>query len=273
MPRLSRRVAAVLHLTARSLARSPAYAAWLRALPGQQVLLCGAGSEQPGLGFLASARLLARLNAVSRRVFPLPPALALRQAQAGSGVGSKPESAHDAAGRPRAGASEDAREPGRASHDASERPLGDGERARGAAAAEPASAHAPGTAPAMQLPAGGPRRGAGPAVGAGAGRAGGGAAKVVHGALLMRLAWSGARGMEVDTCDVPAGLDVGALPAAPVLVAAPACQPLCLLYGPALVSCCMGLHQSEPACCGSAALVCWPRSGGAALLAGAIDAV
>lgn len=37
-----RRVAAVLHLTARPLACSPAYSAWLQSLPGQQ-----ARSQQP----------------------------------------------------------------------------------------------------------------------------------------------------------------------------------------------------------------------------------
>ncbi len=215
MSRLPRRVAAVLHLTARPLARSPAYSAWLHALPGQQVLLCGGRSGQPGLGFLASARLLARLNAVSRRVFPLPPALALRQAPAGPAVGSNLGTTHVAAGRPCAGAAKDAREPGSASRGAPERALGDGERARGAAPADLAPAHAPAAAPAAQSAAtSGPGGGAAAAAGAAARRAGGGPAKVVRGALLMRLAWSGARGMEVDNCDVPAGLDVGALPAA-----------------------------------------------------------
>ena len=48
-----------------------------------QVLLCGAEGGRPGLGFQASARVLARLNAVSRRLFPLPPALAAAQDRTG----------------------------------------------------------------------------------------------------------------------------------------------------------------------------------------------
>lgn len=49
-----------------------------------QVLLCGTEDGRSGLGFQASARVLARLNAVSRRLFPLPPALAAAQNRFGS---------------------------------------------------------------------------------------------------------------------------------------------------------------------------------------------
>ena len=65
----------MVHLTPPGLAASGAYRRWAAGLPGQCIL---AGAEAcprrpgTGLGFHASARTLAKLHAVSPRLFPLP---------------------------------------------------------------------------------------------------------------------------------------------------------------------------------------------------------
>ncbi len=65
----------MVHLTAPVLAASVAYQRWAASLPGHCILVdAGAGPGRPGtgLGFHASARTLAKLHAVSPRLFPLP---------------------------------------------------------------------------------------------------------------------------------------------------------------------------------------------------------
>ena len=71
-----RRVAGTVHLTSPRLAASAAYQRWAAGLPGHCILAAGAeagpGRPGTGLGFHASARTLAKLHAVSPRLFPLP---------------------------------------------------------------------------------------------------------------------------------------------------------------------------------------------------------
>ena len=191
----------------------------LRWFLGVQVLLCGAGQAGSGLGFLASARVLARLNAVSGRVFPLPPALARNQGSRGQGSrGGSP------------GAQPPAERRGPATTSAGGAPAHGEGRNLGEATGSTMAAAAPGRGGAAGS-CGGMRAGAERTEGSPAAERGNdgepagpdtpGAAsapakamgKVLCGQLLMRLCWSGAAGMEVYTSECPMRLDVGAQPA------------------------------------------------------------
>lgn len=181
-----------------------------------QVLLCGAGSE---LGFLASARVLARLNAVSCRLFPLPPALARGQGSRGGSPGEQPPA--DLRGPAVAGAS-------CALVGAKGRDFG--ESAMSAMAFEPVNngiagvscedmwagaGHSEGPLSVDMGDLGGPAGCDTPGAASGAAAAAApavGMGKVLSGRLLMRLCWSGAAGMEVDTSECASRLDVGAQP-------------------------------------------------------------
>lgn len=176
-----------------------------------QVLLCGTGQAGSELGFLASARVLARLNAVSGRVFPLPPALARGQGPSSRNPGEQPPA--ECRGPATAGAG-----------GVPARGVG---RNRGEATGSTMATAAPGCGGGADS-CEGARAGAGrtegpPAAGRGTGGKPAGpdtpgaasapakaVGKVLCGRLLMRLCWSGAAGMEVDTSECPARLDVGA---------------------------------------------------------------
>lgn len=62
------RVSQVVHLVPPELAASAAYRRWAASLPGQQLHPPNTASS----GFAAATRMLAKLNLVSSRVFPLP---------------------------------------------------------------------------------------------------------------------------------------------------------------------------------------------------------
>ncbi|BDA43097.1 probable zinc phosphodiesterase ELAC protein 2 at C-terminar half [Coccomyxa sp. Obi] len=80
--RSSSRFVDTLHLSAAASARTSAYMDWAKSLPGQQILACEAkAGDGPELGHLASARNLAKLNAVSAAVFPLPPAMTVSSSE------------------------------------------------------------------------------------------------------------------------------------------------------------------------------------------------
>ena len=192
-----------------------------------QVLLCGAGQAGSGLGFLASARVLARLNAVSCRVFPLPPALARGQGFKGDPGVQPPAGGGDSvlAGVSGAPVRAERRDPdeltgvatavgasgcGTAAGSCEDVPAGAGRTdlppaAEGGDQGEPAAPETPGAASGVGAAAA-------PAEGLG---------KVLRGQLLMRLSWSGASGMEVDMSVCPPRLDVGVQPA---LSCAAACR-------------------------------------------------
>lgn len=195
-----------------------------------QVLLCGAGQAGAELGFLASARLLARLNAVSGRMFPLPPTLAMGQGLKGQvfkgqdsrGGSPSAQLPAECGGPAVAGA-------GGAPAHGEGRNLGE---AAGLAMA-PAAPGCGGAAGSCEGARAGPGRTEGPPaaqrrvdeeptgpdipdVGSGGGAAAAPAkalGKVLCGRLLMRLCWSGAAGLEVDTSECPTRLDVGVQPA------------------------------------------------------------
>jgi len=68
------RVQAVVHLAPAPVAASPDYQAWIRQLPGRQVVAAGdaAAGGFEGVGFRAAARVSARLGLLSPGLFPLP---------------------------------------------------------------------------------------------------------------------------------------------------------------------------------------------------------
>ena len=181
-----------------------------------QVLLCGAGQAGSELGFLASARVLARLNAVSGRVFPLPPALARVQGQGsrGGSPGAQPPAERMGPATASAG--------GAPAHGEG-RDLGEATGSIMAAAA-PGCGGAAGSCEGVRAGAGrtegSPKaeRGndgepAGPDTPLAASAPAKAMGKVLCGRLLMRLCWSGAAGMEVDTSECPTRLNVGVQPA------------------------------------------------------------
>ncbi|EIE26920.1 hypothetical protein COCSUDRAFT_59422 [Coccomyxa subellipsoidea C-169] len=70
------RFVSTLHLSTAAAVRTSAYGDWAKHLPGQQIFACDAKSgDGPELGYIASARNLAKLNVISPAVYPLPAAM------------------------------------------------------------------------------------------------------------------------------------------------------------------------------------------------------
>ncbi|CAL5221692.1 g3928 [Coccomyxa viridis] len=89
-----------LHLTDVSGSSLSHYQAWAQSLPGMQVLFNSSpDSPADGLGYLAAARSLIRLNTISPALFPLPHALAREAAGADEDIDLPDEDSGDVSGK------------------------------------------------------------------------------------------------------------------------------------------------------------------------------